>query len=320
MNFLYPLSLVTSFYSFFGNVSDQSPATIKEETIVYSGKVIKAIVPQCPLATGSFQIAPKLNAKELARWPADHHMEAYATMQKIVQYWKVKGIEDYLIYGKASDGVIFNWEIVPYPKEGWRLWKQFKVLWHMTFGGSCMPQVEREKIAKDIHPYMTLFLPQMERVQVVANDAFCKPEVIAKQRVFEGKEINVLYNYAPIGKEKLHFLLVPKRHLAKFSQLSPTEYEETMQLTQKLLGFYKNKGLSTAYIFDKTGLEAGQSVPHWHEHIVFTATKTQEFFGKLTVLKNMLIGSSSLSQEELNAQVKLLQNELANPLKDEPAN
>ena len=160
--------------------------------------------------------------------------------------------------------------------------------------------------------------PKIESIQkiVQGNDAFCNPKVLDKQRVFEGKEINVLYNYAPIGlgEEKLHFLIVPKEHHPNFSDLTKSEYLESMQLSQKLIKFYQGKGFHTAYLFDKTGAEAGQTVPHWHEHVVFTATKTQELFGKWTVLKNMVLGSSPLPPKELQNRVQSLKKELAEVL------
>ncbi len=67
----------------------------------------------------------------------------------------------------------------------------------------------------------------------------------------------------------------------------------------------------TAYQFAKTGLQAGQTVNHCHEHLIFTATKTQEFFSKLRVLKNMCWPASPLSKEELSQRVKALKKELS---------
>lgn len=129
--------------------------------------------------------------------------------------------------------------------------------------------------------------------------------------VFEGKKINVLYNYAPLvgGKEKLHFLIVPKQHRPKFSDLTEAEYLEAMVIAQKLISFYKDKGYHTAYLFDKSGREAGQTVPHWHEHLVFPST--QAFLVMLSVLKNILIGPSCIPQDELQIRVQSLKKELS---------
>ena len=285
-----------------------------DEAIVYAGKTMKVIVPECPLAFGSLKIVPHSHAENFSEWNDSNKLETYELIQHVVQIWEKKGITDYLIYGKESSDLksIFSWEIVPYPKDGWRFWKQLKVLWNITFGSQCLPEVERHKIARDF--FLQPLTNQIASITKIAqgNDAFCNPKVIDKQLVFEGKEINVLYNYAPIvmGEEKLHFLIVPKQHRLKFSDLTETEYLENMQLSQKLIRFYNDKGYHTAYLFDKTGAEAGQAVPHWHEHLIFTATKTQEFFGRLTILKNMLIGSSPLPEKELQTRVQSLKIEL----------
>lgn len=323
MSCLYPARVLALFSSFFGNANESinTQPLISDEALVYVGKTMKVIVPQCPLALGSLKIVPNSDTRNFSEWKDFNKLETYKLIQHIVQIWEKKGIKDYLIYGKESNNSksIFSWEIVPYPKNGWRFWKQFKVLWNITFGSSFMPKIERHRIVKDFQKDKDSFseshTKQIESVKktIQGKDAFCNQKVIDKQLVFEGIEINVLYNYAPLvlGEGKLHFLIVPKQHRSKFSDLTETEYLESMHLSQKLVRFYKDKGYHTAYLFDKTGAEVGQTVPHWHENVVFTATKTQEFFGRLTVLKKMLFGSSPLSQKELQIRVQSLRKELS---------
>jgi diadenosine tetraphosphate (Ap4A) HIT family hydrolase len=322
MSCLCPARVLALFFPLFGSANEtvNTQPLISNETIVYVSKTMKVIVPECPLAFGSLKIVPNSDTGNFSEWQDFNELETYELIQHVIQIWEKKGITDYLIYGKESNNSksIFSWEIVPYPKNGWRFWKQFKVLWNITFGGSCLPKIERDRIAKDFQKDKDSFseshTKQIESIKktIQGNDPFCNQKVIDKQLVFEGKEINVLYNYAPIvlGEGKLHFLIVPKQHHSKFSDLTETEYLESMELSQKLVSFYKDKGYHTAYLFDKTGAEAGQTVPHWHEHVVFTATKTQEFFGKLTVLKNMLFGSSPLPQKELQTRVQSLRKDL----------
>lgn len=293
----------------------------QSEVIAFQGQTMNLVIPEKPLASGSMKLVPRSGVVPFSGWSNNNRIESYELIQKVIQIWKEKGINDYLIYGKESDD--FSLEIVPYEKKGWRFWKQFKVLWKITFGGSSLPYIERLKIAKDFAKNKELFsAPSTEQIESVKsisakNDAFCNPEVIKKQAVFEGKHVNVLYNYAPIaiGEGKLHFLIVPKKHHVTFSELTKEEYLESADLEQKLIKFYLGKGYHTAYLFNKTGAEAGQTVPHWHEHLVFTATKTQEFFGRLIVLKNMLFGSSPLSKSELQKRVELLKIELRETLK-----
>lgn len=323
MSCLCSARVLALFFPFFGNANESQPL-ISDEAIVYEGNTMKIIVPASPLASGSVKIIPNSGSRNFSEWQGVNELETYELIQHVVRIWEKRGITDYLIYGKESNNPesLFSWEIVPYPKNGWRFWKQFKVLWNITFGGSCFPKVERNRIAKDFQKEKDLFseahTKQIETIQTIAQgkDAFCDQNVIDKQLVFEGKEIYVLYNYAPLalGEGKLHFLIIPKQHHSRFSDLTQTEYLESMQLAQKLVSFYKSKGYQTAYLYDKTGAEAGQTVPHWHEHVVFTATKTQDFFGKLIVLKNMLIGSSPLPQKELRTRVQLLRQELSEVL------
>lgn len=325
MSCFFPARILSWCSPLFGSIAG-TQSLANEEVIAYEGNTVNIVIPDCPLAPGSVKIIPKSDIKNLSEWGTPQSLETYEMIQKIVGIWEQKGITDYLIYGKESDSSksLFSWEIVPYPKDGWKFWKQFKVLWNITFGGSCLPVVEKQRIAKDFQKDIGEFsakqVKQIEAIDAAAkgNDAFCNQEVIDKQLVFEGKKINVLYNYAPIvmGEGKLHFLIVPKRHLEKYTDLTAEEYTESVQLAQKLLNFYKAKGYHTAYIFDKSGAEAGQVVPHWHEHLVFTKTKTQDFFGKLTVLKNMLFGAWPLSKNELQNRVQDLRKELPDALKD----
>ncbi len=246
-------------------------------------------------------------------------------LQKTVAIWKEKGIADqYLVYGKEQPGtgVPFNWEAVPYYKPRTiigRIWQQLSVLYRITFGGATASLTQRQKQIKE---YKTSFEDSSELIQkqikkvddtIVGHDAFCKDEVIDKQSVLKGRTVNVLYNYAPIGfgGERLHFLIVPKKHRTRFSDLAEEEYLEATKLTQALSKhFYKTRSIQNGHIFHKTGEDAGQTVPHWHMNMILTANKAQGFFGKLTVLKNMLFGSSPMKDAALKEKVQSLRSEL----------
>src|ERR1700733_5748481 len=305
--------------SSFGH-SFQTPIEITiplvDKGMVYQGNTMKIVLPESPLAEGSVKIIPLSGVQNFSDWQDFENAEAYQLIQRVVQVWETKGITDYLVYGKQSNDSTFDWEVVPYPKEGCRLWKQFKVLWNITFGGSPLSQIERDrviKIFKDTNAFSESEIQRIEAIENIAlkDDAFCNPKVIDKQLVFEGRNINVLYNYAPI-ENKQHYLLTTKEHRSRFSELTDAEYLETMQLSQRLVE--KHDGC-TAYLFHKTGIEAGQTVLHWHEHLVFTATKTQDLIGKLIVLKNMLFGSSPLPEVELKSDVESLRLDMQEVLK-----
>lgn len=323
MNCVYPTRLLLSCFAFFGCARAEQQTT-SIEPVCFEGRTLKIIVPENPLASVSLQIIPRDYATHFTEWNEEQQLEAYELMQKVVAIWKEKGINDYLVYGKDTDKTnkVFSWEIVPFSKSGWGFWNQFKVLWNITFGGSSLNSSERIRIAKDYEKDKKFFskplVKQIESTKEVATrvDAFCDKDVVKEQLVFEGREINVLYNIAPLtfGEGKLHFLLVSKTHRENFSELTPSEFAETQELTAKLINHYNEKGLHQSYIFNKAGHRAGQSVHHFHNHVVFTATKTQEIFGKFRVLKNMLFGASRLSKEEVKVKVEALQKELKSEL------
>jgi diadenosine tetraphosphate (Ap4A) HIT family hydrolase len=292
------IAFTTVFTSIFsaGSLSAQSP-------IIYEGQTMDVIVPENPLASNSLQIMPKGDMENVH--------ETYDLLRRIVQIWEKRGVHDYMIFGKHTPNHPFHWEIVPFPKEGFRFWKRFSVLWNMTFGSSRLSDKDRNAIAENYRKEFPLsYESNPEPAEVIGNDPFCNQEVIDRQLVFEGNEVRVLYNHAPIVLgEGLHFLIVPKQHKTRFSDLSETEYLEAMQWVQRLVEYYRNKGYPIAYIFDKTGTEAGQTVPHWHEHVVFAATENEELLAKLTVLKNMIFYGSPLPRNELKARVESLRKE-----------
>jgi diadenosine tetraphosphate (Ap4A) HIT family hydrolase len=282
-----------------------------EETIIYRGTNMKIIVSERPLAEGSIKIMPLSGIQNFSEWLECDHIESYNLIQCVQQVWKDKGITDYLVYGKQCHDSTFNWEVVPYPKEGFRFWKQLKVLWNIIFEGPIVSQVERDRIIKDFKDINSFSKPELQLIETIENvahnnDAFCNPEVIDRQQIYEGENVNVLYNYAPIEKRQ-HFLLTSKQHRSAFSNLTEAEYLESMLLSRQLI---EKKNYPAVYLFHKTGIEAGQTVDHFHEHLLFIATKVQDLFGKLTILKNMVFGSSPLSEAELKSDVELLRREV----------
>lgn len=299
------------------DVCDDANSVVVEE-----GSDVKMVVSPRPYAHGSIQIMPVNAVSDIAKWSPTANVETRDMINRVAAVWASQDVAGYLVYGKNSPDVNFNWHVVPYPKSGSKMIKHLKVLWNVTFGSSCISQDDQREEAQALADMMNALPKELSAsdsasgAEVKGDDVFCKPEVIKKQLIFEGKDVFVIYNYAPIelGEEKLHFLILPKQHRLDFTDLTKAEYLETMQLTQRIVRFYQSKGLSSAYIYNKTGSEAGQTVPHWHQHVILGSNTTQEFFGKLSVLKKMLLGASPLPDEELKRRVETLRNELADPL------
>ncbi len=305
-----------------------------DNSYVVCGQVDAQVeVPKTRLAPGSLIVAP--NSQPYNSWGRDAIRASYDQLQKIAACWKTAGTSEgyttdqFMVYGRqhysGSLAESFKWEIVPYYKSALgklgRFIQQIMTLVRIVFGGTVASESSLQRTQSFYQANLPKNLVGSEISKTVqgvfkdeiGNDPFCNPDRIAKQRVLEGERVNVLYNYAPIGfgGERLHFLITPKAHKEGFTELSLEEYEEAVTLSKLLMDFYESsRKVHDVHLFHKTGVDAGQTVPHWHMHMIFTLSETQAFMGKLTVLKNMLFGSSPMNEKALSDRIAKLTEEL----------
>ena len=180
--------------------------------------------------------------------------------------------------------------------------QQFSVLWSVIRGAAPQSTEQRNITLQAYQDRVTPISSQ----SLTGADAFCKREVIERQRVFSKGTIEILFNYAPQGEE--HFLIIPKEHRTDFRDLQKDEFIEAMQSAEKIVRYYIAKGL-TCYLYHKTGAWAGQTVPQWHLHVVVVDPK-KDFMEKLGVGWRMLVGPRPLSSDALKARVQKVQLEL----------
>lgn len=275
------------------------------------------IIPYKQLLDQSLQlVAPN---KRFNDWSKQNHADSYLFMQRIAHAWKNSNFTNqYLIYGKI-DSNSFNWEMVPYQKCRTcigRAVQQLQVLWRTVFGGIVISKESSENQAKRYK--VLLESPEITEplnVSCKSNDSFCKDDTIERQWVITGKKVNVLFNYAPIGfgGERLHFLVVPKEHRETFTDVTQEEYCESLELTTKLVDHFTEtrKNVKNVFLLNKTGVDAGQTVKHWHLHVIFSTNTSQVFWGKITIIKNILLGSSPMKKDDLAKKVGELRKELA---------
>lgn len=278
-------------------------------------------VPLKPLKTHALEITTRI-PKDYTSWSAVESKAAFEFFKEISLLWKEKKIgEQYFVYGKQNleGNQPFSWQILPYNKTNnfiSRIWQQIVVIWRIVFGGFVATkdyiQQQVEKYKDDFENWKSdEIVPEMNHEP--GKDPFCDAEKIAKQSVFEGRNIRILYNYAPIGfdGEPLHFLILPKRHVSNYNQLTNEEDSEIADLSKKLITYFKtNRKSQEAYLFWKNGVDAGQSVDHFHLHLILTGNKVQTIWDKLTVLRIILFGSSPLPPDQLKTKVESLKVEL----------
>jgi len=257
-------------------------------------------------------------------WGKEHHACSYQFMQRITQTWKKNNITDqFMVFGKL-DNQIFNWEVIPYQKCSGvfgaikRVIQQIVVLWRIVFVGVSVSDANRKQ---QTDKYKAWLMPSPNDPAAFEEDApitkkvvdpFCNKIVIDRQVVITGNKVNLLLSRGPIGfgGERLHFLAVPKEHRENFTDLTEEEYCESMELTQMLDAELRiNRDIKNVYMFHKTGKDAGTTIPHWMLHVIFTSNKVQDLWGKLTVFKNILLGSSFMNDKAYDAQVAKLRDE-----------
>lgn len=273
------------------------------ESILYRRENVHLVMPSCPLTKQA--IGVQAEKKYFLDWDERELAESYDLMQKVVRLLaEEQNAPSYLIYGYESQESEkpFQFQIVPFNRTTSKIYafyQQFQVLLATT-NKEEDPLINDALISKYQKLQSDFCDKQLSFENVVGDDVFCNEDVIEKQRIFEGKTIEVLYDYAPICEK--HFLFVTKRHCARFDELTEEEHREALLLAQQIATEFQEEGCKV-YLFHKTGKEAGQSVPHWHLHLIITDSASENFFGKLTILKNMLIGSSPLSEKELQKRV-----------------
>lgn len=96
---------------------------------------------------------------------------------------------------------------------------------------------------------------------------FCNNSEIASRVIFQNEFVRVFPTNIPITPG--HILIVPTRCVATFDELTSAELSAILELRGKLLPILKKVFGAEGFHFAwNEGKVAGQSVPHFHLHIV----------------------------------------------------
>ena len=154
-------------------------------------------------------------------------------------------------------------------------------------------------IALAITPWIIQNLINQEE-SIVKECAFCSDEVLKRQTLYEGEKTLVLSNYRPLLPG--HSLVLPKRHIARFEELTAEENEElrlTMNKVQR--AFEEVYGTDEYLLVLQNGPKAGQTVAHLHFHMIPRVemnilTKAKLWF---TMLGNTPLLTAPLNEKQL---------------------
>jgi histidine triad (HIT) family protein len=89
---------------------------------------------------------------------------------------------------------------------------------------------------------------------------------IPSKKVFEDERVYAFEDIAP--KAPTHVLIVPKKHIATFSDVSSEDEALLGALAARAAAIAKERGLSDFRLVANNGEGAGQSVFHLHFHLL----------------------------------------------------
>lgn len=88
------------------------------------------------------------------------------------------------------------------------------------------------------------------------------------KKLYEDDEMLAFYDIAP--KAPVHFLVIPKKHIASLMDMSPDDAALVGRLVFRAEELAKREGLEKSgarFVFNCRS-DAGQSVPHVHLHVL----------------------------------------------------
>lgn len=98
---------------------------------------------------------------------------------------------------------------------------------------------------------------------------FCKiiNGEIPSKKLYEDEKILAFYDISPIAP--VHFLVIPKQHIASVDAIDADNSAIVAYIFQKLGELAKLAGIENGYrVISNCGADAGQTVQHMHFHVL----------------------------------------------------
>jgi bis(5'-adenosyl)-triphosphatase len=154
-----------------------------------------------------------------------------------------------------------------------------------------------------------------EQLEFSGGCPFCR-ESIPGSAFMDSEHFLAIYNIAPILRG--HSLVISRKHNRSLFEFSESELAEfvlfSKEVTELLLEAFKGEGFDWSI---QEGHSAGQSVPHFHLHIVIRRPNDMkaetEWYSMIRENENKLLDSASrqhISSEEYRFYTDYLKNEL----------
>ena len=89
---------------------------------------------------------------------------------------------------------------------------------------------------------------------------------IPSKKLYEDEQVVAFYDINP--QAKVHFLVVPKKHIASAAMLTEEDGALLGHIFAVIAKLAKEQGLESYRVVSNIGEQAGQSVPHLHFHVL----------------------------------------------------
>jgi histidine triad (HIT) family protein len=97
---------------------------------------------------------------------------------------------------------------------------------------------------------------------------FCKiaAGIIPSNKVYEDETVFAFYDIDP--QAPVHFLVIPKAHIASCGEITAENSAVVAHIFEVISKVTKELGITDFRVVSNCGVQAGQSVPHLHFHVL----------------------------------------------------
>lgn len=232
-------------------------------------------------------------------------------------------VNNTLIFGKKDGVGDFKLSFVPYPRCNWI--EKMQGIIHVIFGTSALKVEQTTEITQfyqaQFSPDKLPAFPVQEgekaegKIEARKIDAFCRPEVIEKQKITDiptgNGNIHLLHDNRPKGATSTdpHLLIIPEGNSGHCDGSGvPVEKRfQMLKIVQKAMEIFQKLGFRTFLYLERNG-ENLQGVKHKHSHVQGIQQFPRTFFAKILVLLRLLY-TPALSSKALTAAITRYQNQ-----------
>lgn len=268
------------------------------------GKFTTVVVPDQQMSKSAVAITIH-DALSMTAWSDEVHKEVFAQKKKLAAALREEGC-DILFFQKTEPNYTYDTQVVPFVKSSW-IKRNYQLLATIFRAKFSLKPTNALELAKYYQQILTKPIGQQPSSSTACIFP-CEAKLRDKQLVFSGEKAFVLYNIKQVTSQKNDFLIMPKTHYEHMADIDEATGLEMSQMMAKIARFFHRQGYRV-YFFQKNGISAGQTVPHFHIHAWAEPMNVSEYHLLFASFKNFFF-PSRCQEAELKALVEKKKLEL----------